>query len=44
MSANTDLITMETYMYNKWKQFENPFFIYGPKCKTNVYFGLFREP
>ena len=26
-------------MYNKGKQFENQFFIYGPKCKKNVYFG-----
>ena len=27
------------HMYNKGKQFENQFFIYGPKCKRNVYFG-----
>ena len=27
------------HMYNKGKQFENHFFIYGPKCKKNVYFG-----
>ena len=36
MSANADPITVETYvdpMYNKGKQFENQFFIYGPKCK-----------
>ena len=41
MSPNADLITVETYiyMYNKGKQFENQFFIYGPKCKINVYFG-----
>ena len=26
-------------MYKKGKQFENHFFIYGPKCKKNVYFG-----
>ena len=26
-------------MYNKGKQFENHFFIYGPKCENNVYFG-----
>ena len=25
-------------MYNKGKQFENHFFIYGPKCEKNVYF------
>ena len=24
-------------MYNKGKQFENQFFIYEPKCKTNMY-------
>ena len=35
MSANPDLITMETY-YNKMKQFENHFFIYGVKC-TKIY-------
>ena len=29
---------------NKGKQFENQFFIYGPKCKKNVYFGLFGGP
>ena len=29
---------------NNGKQFENLFFIHGPKCKQNVYFGLFREP
>ena len=39
MSANADLITVETYMYNKGKQFENHFFIYGPKCEKIVYFG-----
>ena len=39
MSANADLITVETYMYNKGKQFENQFFIYGPKCKTKWIFG-----
>ena len=40
MSENADLTTVETYyMYNKGKQFENQFFIYGPKCKRNVYFG-----
>ena len=35
MSANADLSTMETY-YNKMKQFENQFFIYGAKC-TKMY-------
>ena len=34
MSANADLITVETYA--------NQFFIYEPKCKKiYVYFGLF---
>ena len=43
MSANAALITMETFMYNKGKQFENQFFTYEPKCKINVYIlGLFR--
>ena len=37
MSANADLITVETYVQGE--QFENQFFIYGPKCKKNVYFG-----
>ena len=31
-------------MYNKGKQFENQFFIYEPKCKNKLYFGLFRGP
>ena len=35
MSANADLITVETYYM--WKQFENQFFIYEPKCKKNMY-------
>ena len=41
MSANADLITVETYMYNKGKQFENYFFIYGPKCKKKNILGVF---
>ena len=33
MSANADLTTVETYVQQvKGKQFENQFFIYGPKC------------
>ena len=32
------------HMYNKGKLFENQFFIYEPKCKKYVYFGLFRGP
>ena len=38
MSANADLITVETYVQQGetiWK----PFFIYGPKCKKKNYFG-----
>ena len=31
-------------MHNKGKQFENQFFIYKPKCKKNVYFGLSSHP
>ena len=27
------------HMYNKGKKFEKHFFIYGPKCKKNIYFG-----
>ena len=38
MPANADLITVETYV-QQGKTIENQFFIYGPKCKTNVYFG-----
>ena len=34
----------QRHMYNKWKQFEDQFFIYGPKCKNNIYFGLFGGP
>ena len=44
MSANADLITVETYMYNKGKQFENHFFIYGPKCKKKNILGVFWGP
>ena len=43
MSANA-AITMEIYVYNKGKQFENQFFIYEPKFKNKIYFGLFRGP
>ena len=31
MSANADLITVETYV-QQGKQFESQFFIFGPKC------------
>ena len=31
MSANADLITVETYV-QQGKTIENQFFIYGPKC------------
>ena len=27
-------------MYNKGKQFENHFFIYGPKCKKKYILGV----
>ena len=43
MSSNTAL-SQWRHMYNKGKQFENQFFIYEPKCKKHVYFGLFRGP
>ena len=39
MSANADLITVETYVQQEetiWKPF---FLIYGQKCKKNIYFG-----
>ena len=39
MSANADLITVETYVQQGetiWKPF---FHLNGPKCKKNVYFG-----
>ena len=32
------------HMYNNGKQFENQLFIYEPKCKNYVYFGLFGGP
>ena len=32
------------HMYNKGKQFENQFFIYGPKCKKKYILGLFWGP
>ena len=46
MSANADLITVETYhdMYNKGKQFENQFFIYWQKCKINYIWGYLGGP
>ena len=34
MSANAALITMDTYVYNKGKQFENQFFIYPFQSQT----------
>ena len=43
MSANADLITVETYV-QQGKTIENQFLIYGLKCKTNVYFWLFEGP
>ena len=32
------------HMYNKGKQFENQFFIYGPKCKKKIFWGYFGGP
>ena len=43
LSANADLITVETYV-QQGEQFENQFFIYGPQCKIIVYVGLFGGP
>ena len=43
MSANADLITVETYV-QQGKQFENQFFIYRPKCNKKLYFVLFGGP
>ena len=40
MSANADLITVETYV-RQGKTIENLFFIYGPICKQIVYSWLF---
>ena len=42
MSANADLILKN--MYNKGKQFENHFVIYGPKCKKKIFWGYFGGP
>ena len=32
------------HMFNKGKQFENNFFIYGPKCKKRYILGVFWGP
>ena len=32
------------HIFNKGKQFENQLFIHKPKCKQNIYFGLYRGP
>ena len=39
MSTNADLITMETY-YNKMKQFENRFFIYGENVQKCIFWAI----
>ena len=39
MSANADLITVETYVQQEGNNLKTIFFIYGLKCKKNVYFG-----
>ena len=38
MSANADLITVETYV-QQGKTIENQFLIYGPKCKKKYILG-----
>ena len=43
MSANADLITVETYV-QQGKTIENQFLIYGIKCKNTIYFWLFEGP
>ena len=40
MSANADLITVETYVQGK--TIENQFLIYGPKCILFYIFGYLR--
>ena len=42
MSANGDLITVETYVQGK--TIENQFLIYGLKCKTYIFFCYLRGP
>ena len=42
MSANADLITVETYVQQG--KIENQFLIYGPKCRNNLYLWLFMGP
>ena len=32
------------HIYNKGKQFENHFFIYGPKCEKMYILGVFWGP
>ena len=41
MSANADLITVETYV-QQGKTIENQFLIYGLKCKKKYIFGYLR--
>ena len=43
MSANADLITVETYV-QQGKTIKNQFLIYGLKCKKYIYFWLFEGP
>ena len=43
MSANADLITVETYV-QPGKTIENQFFIYGVKCFYFFIFGYLRGP
>ena len=43
MSANADLITVETYV-QQGNTIENQFLIYGLKCKKIYIFGYLRGP
>ena len=43
MSANADVITVETYV-QQGKTIETQFFIYGPKCTKWYIFGYLRGP
>ena len=44
MSSNAALIIMETYVQQGETIWKPVFHIYEPKCKKNVYFGLFWGP
>ena len=40
MSSNAALVTLETYMYNKWKQFENLFSYTSQNVKNNIFWAI----